>query len=209
MTTTPPSPTAPHTLSKESPCGRHRTRLCSCIAFHLVPTLRLFGQTTPPTPPPSFVVRGKEGKVVNTHRRTRLSPPTFSSKTAGVNSPGTHHTWHARTWSQLQSSDARWPSHSRGVTPWIWRCRGLNPGPLACKASALPLSYIPTSSVWPVIFPLHSRPIPLLMHTTCLHCSLQLQTHHRHTTTIHRKLTASEVSTERVPSEWWQWMWGG
>ena len=24
-----------------------------------------------------------------------------------------------------------------------WRCRGLNPGPLACEASALPLSYIP------------------------------------------------------------------
>ena len=24
-----------------------------------------------------------------------------------------------------------------------WRCRGLNPGPLTCKASALPLSYIP------------------------------------------------------------------
>lgn len=25
-----------------------------------------------------------------------------------------------------------------------WRCRGLNPGPLTCEASALPLSYIPT-----------------------------------------------------------------
>lgn len=24
-----------------------------------------------------------------------------------------------------------------------WRCRGSNPGPLACEASALPLSYIP------------------------------------------------------------------
>ena len=24
-----------------------------------------------------------------------------------------------------------------------WRCRDLNPGPLTCEASALPLSYIP------------------------------------------------------------------
>ena len=28
----------------------------------------------------------------------------------------------------------------------IWRCRGLNPGPFTCKANALPLSYIPSSS---------------------------------------------------------------
>ena len=28
--------------------------------------------------------------------------------------------------------------------PKHWRCRGLNPGPLTCEASALPLSYIPT-----------------------------------------------------------------
>ena len=26
-----------------------------------------------------------------------------------------------------------------------WRCGGSNPGPLACKASALPLSYIPST----------------------------------------------------------------
>ena len=28
----------------------------------------------------------------------------------------------------------------------IWRCRGLNPRPLTCEASALPLSYIPCNS---------------------------------------------------------------
>lgn len=64
MTTTPPSLTTPTPppLSNESPCGRRRTRLSSCIAFHLVPPLRLFGQTTPPTPPSSFVVRGQESQ---------------------------------------------------------------------------------------------------------------------------------------------------
>ena len=32
-----------------------------------------------------------------------------------------------------------------------WRCRGSNPGPHACKAGALPLSYIPkpVKLVWP------------------------------------------------------------
>ena len=25
----------------------------------------------------------------------------------------------------------------------LWRCRDLNPGPLTCEASALPLSYVP------------------------------------------------------------------
>lgn len=28
-----------------------------------------------------------------------------------------------------------------------WRCRGLNPGPLTCEASALPLSYIPNMDI--------------------------------------------------------------
>ena len=31
----------------------------------------------------------------------------------------------------------------------LWRCRGLNPGPLTCEASALPLSYIPSCHVTP------------------------------------------------------------
>ena len=29
----------------------------------------------------------------------------------------------------------------------VWRCRELNPGHLACEASALPLSYIPNDSL--------------------------------------------------------------
>ena len=35
----------------------------------------------------------------------------------------------------------------------FWRCRGLNPGPLTCKASALPLSYIPLifDLDWPML----------------------------------------------------------
>ena len=43
-----------------------------------------------------------------------------------------------------------------------WRCRGLNPGPLACEASALPLSYIPIAipipSPWPSSSSLSSLP---------------------------------------------------
>ena len=30
---------------------------------------------------------------------------------------------------------------------YSWRRRGSNPGPLACEASALPLSYVPLSSI--------------------------------------------------------------
>ena len=56
--------------------------------------------------------------------------------------------------------------------PMPWRCRGLNPGPLACEASALPLSYIPVLAR--LHYPLSSpssptppstsprRPLPLL-----------------------------------------------
>ena len=30
----------------------------------------------------------------------------------------------------------------------LWRCRDLNPGPLTCEASALPLSYIPNDNAY-------------------------------------------------------------
>ena len=35
----------------------------------------------------------------------------------------------------------------------LWRCRDLNPGPLTCEASALPLSYIPKLSSSSLLIP--------------------------------------------------------
>ena len=40
-----------------------------------------------------------------------------------------------------------WDHFERYFWKTAWRCRDLNPGPLTCEASALPLSYIPDECI--------------------------------------------------------------
>ena len=55
----------------------------------------------------------------------------------------------------------------------LWRCRDLNPGPLTCEASALPLSYIPSRAIravktWIVLWVTKISPAHLISNEMCL-----------------------------------------
>ena len=53
--------------------------------------------------------------------------------------------WRRRWLLDVRDDNERYYSNRDGKR--MWRCRGLNPGPLTCKASALPLSYIPIHAI--------------------------------------------------------------
>lgn len=105
-------------------------------------------------------------------QKTPHPPPSiFSSKAAAANRSGTHDTWHTRSWSQLLDS-ARQAKHSRGSTMDL-EMPGIEPGASRMQSERSTTELHPHNLQVAAHLPTPlTRLIPLLTHTTCLHCPL-------------------------------------
>ena len=207
MTTTPPSPHTSLHLIRNLLAVDPDLLLCSRTAPHIgfaslaqLPPLSHRHFSLPLFPSHTFTVRKRPWSGQHFHSpvtsRATLQLPTLDSRLSTLDYQpllGCARTRLTRSRSEQSGSqeDAPDPAPPQ-ADQRSWRCRGLNPGPLACKASALPLSYIPTR-------PTGHQSSP----TTLTHLPFTHSLHIPHTPLIPHALLHSTVRSpaHSIPSE--------